>query len=573
MQDSTRPLLAGSVFLALAVLGAYAGVVDNEFVGYDDGIYVSENEHVRAGLEASGIRWAFTTGHGANWHPLTWLSHMLDVELFGLDPGAMAATNAAIHAAVSVLLLIFLFRATGAFWPALLAALVFAIHPLRVESVAWIAERKDVLAGLFFLTTCLAWRRFVLQPSALAYVLVFVSLAFGLMSKPVLVTLPCVLWLLDVWPLGRWRLDGSTGRKLSRLFVEKLPLLALVLASSLVTLRVQAAGGAMRPEMLSPLDHRLANALSSYVAYLGKTVWPVDLVCFYPLPTSPLWTSPEAGGPWTLPVVGAALMLIAISVLAYTQRERRPWLMVGWLWYLGTLVPMIGLVQVGNQAMADRYTYVPSMGLALMLAGAIAELAPTRQRALSFSLAAVFVLGCVPMTRRQVEVWSDGETLFEHAIAHSEHNALAHYNLGTRLLRGTPPQPQRARPHLEAAVRIDPRHPRARLNLGALHWLAGRVELATTFFEQAVALDPLDADAHLSLGAARFEQGQVAEAIEQFERVLELEPDRAAAHANLGTIHLSQGRPLEARRAFERALALDPGMSQARAGLRASSSR
>ncbi len=568
MQDSTRPIFAGSALLLVAVLAAYAGVVDHDFVGYDDGVYVSDNARVRAGLEASGIRWAFTTGHAANWHPLTWLSHMLDVELFGLDPGAMASTNVVIHGAVSVLLLIFLARATGAFWPALLAALAFAIHPLRVESVAWIAERKDVLSGLFFLTTCLAWWHFVRRPSVLAYGGVLVSLACGLMAKPVLVTLPCVLLLLDVWPLGRWRFGGSQNEKLSRLLLEKLPLAVLALASSVITLRVQAAGGAMRPETLSPLDHRVANALSSYVAYLGKTLWPVDLVCFYPLPTSV-----AGGSPWTPSVLGASLLLIVATALAVAQRSRRPWLLVGWLWYLGTLVPMIGLVQVGNQAMADRYTYVPGMGLALIAAGALGELAPKHQRAVSLVLAAVLLAICLPVTRRQVEVWSDGETLFEHAIAHSEGNALAHYNLGTRLLRGSPPRPERARPHLEEAVRLDPGHPRARLNLGALHWLAGRAETATPLFEQAVALDPFDADARLSLGTARFEQGRVAAAIEQFEVALELEPDNPAAHANLGTIYLSQGRVVEARRAFERALELDPDMQQARAGLREAASR
>lgn len=568
MQDSSRHLLAGSVFLLVAVLAAYAGVVDNDFVGYDDGVYVADNARVRAGLEASGIRWAFTTGHGANWHPLTWLSHMLDVELFGLDPGAMASMNVVIHGAVSVLLLIFLARATGAFWPALLAALIFAIHPLRVESVAWIAERKDVLSGLFFLTTCLAGWRFVRRPSPLAYGAVLVSLACGLMAKPVLVTIPCVLLLLDVWPLDRWRFGGSQNEKLSSLLLEKLPLALLVLASSVITLRVQAAGGAIRPETLSPLDHRVANALSSYVAYLGKTLWPVDLVCFYPLPTSL-----AGGSPWTPAVLGASLLLVAVTGLAVVERSRRPWLLVGWLWYLGTLVPMIGLVQVGNQAMADRYSYVPSMGLALILAGAISGLAPERQRTVSLVLAAVVLATWIPATRRQVEVWSDGETLFEHAIAHSEDNALAHYNLGTRLLRGSPPQPVRARPHLEEAVRLDPGHPRARLNLGALHWLAGRVETATPLFEEAVRLDPLDADARLSLGAARFEQGHVAQAIEQFEVALELDPTQAAAHANLGTIHLSQGRPMEARRAFERALELDPSLEQARAGLRAAVDR
>jgi Flp pilus assembly protein TadD len=568
VRELRRPLILASVFLLAATFFAYAGVVDNEFVGYDDGVYVSDNENVLGGLTAPGIRWAFTTGYAGNWHPLTWISHMLDVDLFGVDPGAMARTNVVLHGITSVLLLVFVARVTGAFWPSVLIALVFSLHPLRVESVAWIAERKDVLSGLFFMTTLLAWLHYVRKPGVGTYTIVIVSLAWGLMSKPVLVTLPCVLLLLDFWPLQRVRFEVGVGASLARLVLEKIPLFLLAIVSSLVTMQVQAAGGAIRPEALSPLDHRIANALTSYLAYLGKIVWPSDLACFYPLPTFIGDVSP-----WTLPVFASAAFVIGVSVLAWRERRRRPWLGVGWLWFLGMLVPMIGLVQVGNQSMADRYTYLPAIGLSLWVVGGLMELGEPRARTLSISLGTIVLVVFSLATRRQVEVWSNGTVLFEHALAVTENNSLAHFNLGTRLLRGTPARIADARPHLEAAVRIDPRHAGARLNLGAVYWLEDRPDQATVYFEHAVRLDPSNAEAHLSLGAARFEQGRIAEAIEHFEIAISLDPENASARSNLGSVYLSMDRFAEAVRSFERALSLEPGMQQASDGLREASLR
>jgi tetratricopeptide (TPR) repeat protein len=422
------------------------------------------------------------------------------------------------------------------------------------------------------MTTLLAWLRYLKSPGVGSYLLVLVSFACGLMSKPVLVTLPFVLLLLDCWPLRRWRFDGGSdgglpgrrGEGIRRLVWEKLPLFGLMVVSSIVTLRVQAAGGAMRIEGLSPLDERIANAMTSYVAYVGKTLWPSNLACFYPLPTGS-----GAATPWTPAVAGAVVLVLSVFALGYRERARLPWLATGSLWYLGTLVPMIGLVQVGNQSMADRYAYIPTIGLYIILAGGLMELGEARARRVAIVLSALVFLVFALVTPRQVAVWRDGTTLFEHALAVTEDNYLAHYNLGTRLLRGTPARVADARPHLEAAVRLDPRHPGAHLNLGAVHWLEGRLAEASRSFEASLRLDPSDPEAHLSLGAARFEQGRVDESIQSFETAVALDPNNAPALSNLGTVLLTQGRRREAVSAFERALDLAPGMPEALEGLKA----
>lgn len=563
-RERARLVLSAVTIVALLAF-AYAPVLDHDFVDFDDRVYVADNPHVTAGLEPASIRWAFTTRHAANWHPLTWLSHMLDVELYGVAPGAMAATNVVIHAVSSLLLLLFFFRATGAVGPSIAIAALFALHPLRVESVAWIAERKDVLAGLFFMATLLAWLGYARKPGRGRYALVLLALVGGLLSKPTVVTLPFVLLLLDVWPLGR-----LTRRDLVVRVLEKLPLFALVAIASFITLRVQQAGGALRGDALSPLDFRLANAITSHAAYLGKFLRPVDLAVFYPLPRTDLPASP-----WNAEVALAALLIVALSVLAFVQRVRRPWIAVGWLWYLGMLVPMSGVVQVGNQAMADRYAYLPTVGLSIPLVFGAAELGRALQarfaakHLLSLALAASLLIGLALASRRQVAVWRDHVTLFAHALAVTQDNYLAHYNLGTHALTRRPPRLTEARAHLEAAVRLDPAHAEAQLNLGNVEWLEGHAARATLRWETALALDPADPEAHLSLGTARFEAGRIDEALAHFERAIALAPANAKAHSNRATVLLSLGRRDEARRGFERALALAPAMEAAREGLRA----
>ncbi len=576
-----------STFLLGVIAGGYSGVTEHDFVDYDDTTYVVENPNVRGGLSLTGLRWAFTTGYAANWHPLTWLSHMLDVELFGLDPGSMAGVNVAIHAVSSLLLFTFFWRATGSGWAALIVALLFAIHPLRVESVAWIAERKDVLAGLFFMTTLIAWHEYTRRPSAARYALVLVAYACGLMSKPTLVTLPFVLLLLDVWPFERIRLldigidRGATPGRATRthspmrLVTEKLPLLLMSVGSSLLTLRIQAAGGAMPAEDVAPFGLRVANALVAYATYVRKFLWPSDLACFYPLPDfgSSAGTSPVGASALVGSAVFALLVLSGISLSAWRARRRAPWLIVGWLWFLGVLVPMIGLVQVGLQAMADRYAYLSLIGLSLPLAWGLERLCgrwvPRHAPVALAVVVVVIALAATRVTRRQVAVWQDHLSLFRHALEVTENNALAHYNVGTGLLRGDPPRIDLARPHLEAAVRLAPDNAGAHLNLGAVAWSERRLDEATRHYEAAVRLAPDVAEARLSLGAARFEAGRVDEAVAELMAAIRLDPDNAKALANLATIYLALGRPVDARHLFERALESNPEMPQARAGLEA----
>jgi protein O-mannosyl-transferase len=570
VEPSRRSLVLAAALLLAVTFSVYAGVVDHDFVGYDDGVYVSENSNVLAGFTGESLEWAFTSGYAGNWHPLTWVSLMLDVDLFGVNPGAMARTNVVLHGLTSVAVLLFAARMTGAFWPSVLVALLFALHPLRVESVAWIAERKDVLSGLFWMMTLLAWGRYVRNPGTGRYALVLLSFACGLMSKPVLVTLPFVLLLLDVWPLRRGTLGGvgqpssGLGESLGwrALVCEKTPLFVLAAVASAVTLRVQAAGGAMRGEGLSPVDERLANAITSYVGYLGKTIWPVDLACFYPLPPN----SADASS-WTLAVLASGILLLGITGLAWNQRDRAPWLGVGWLWYLGTLVPMIGIVQVGNQSMADRYAYLPTIGVYLILAGALQAAGPHRAKVGSIALGLLAAVSFAILTPKQVAVWRDGEALFKHALEVTDGNYLAHYNLGTRYVRGRPRRLSEARTHLEAAVHLHPDHAGAQLNLGAVEWLEGNTATAEAHFERAVRLDAENPEAHLSLGSARFAAGKGEEAIRHFEIALALEPTNAPAWSNLGTVYLALEQPIEAATAFERALAISPGDPTAGPGL------
>ncbi len=337
---------AAVVVLTLAV---FAPVRDHAFVDYDDTLYVTENPRVQRGIDVDNVRWALTAEVASNWHPLTLLSHMIDCELFGLDAGAHHATSVALHAVDSALLLLVLHRMTGALGRSAFVAALFAVHPLHVEPVAYVAQRKDVLSTLFWLLGMAAYVRYAARPTVVRYAVVALMLVLGLMSKPMVVTLPLVLLLLDVWPLGRWwhRVPGSASR--SWLILEKIPLLVLSAAASAITVLAQAHGGSVGSLAAYPLTMRIANALTAYVAYLRKTFWPVDLACFYPYPS--------AYPPWRL--AAAALALAAISSIAVRSVRRAPYLLVGWLWYLGTLVPVIGIVQVGMQAMADHYTYVP----------------------------------------------------------------------------------------------------------------------------------------------------------------------------------------------------------------------
>ncbi|MFQ5513217.1 MAG: tetratricopeptide repeat protein [Myxococcota bacterium] len=520
-------------------MAVYAPVRQHDFVQFDDNRYVTANAHVLDGLSLPNLVWAFTTTHASNWHPLTWISHMLDVELFGPGPAGPHATNLALHALSTVLLFALLLRMTGMRGRSALVAGLFALHPLHVESVAWISERKDVLSAAFGLITLHLYVSHARHPSRKSATAVAVSFALGLMAKPMLVTLPFVMMLLDVWPLrrrSRWLLRG------------KLSLLVLSGLSCLITIQAHRSSGTLPDFETFPLDVRIANALVAYLAYLGKTLWPLGLAVHYPHPESvPFWKA-----------TGAAVVLLGISAGVLRLRGTGPYLLVGWLWYLGMLVPVIGLVQVGPQAMADRYTYLPSIGLFLALAWGAAELGPregSARRGRS-ALAVAAVVACVPLTWRQLGYWKDTTTLFEHALAVTERNALAHVVLGNQLTaRGSP---QAAIRHLEAAIAIEPDYAMAWNNLGTAQRRLGRIDAAIRALETSLRADPGYALAHYNLGEILQAQGRTDEAIERYRRALELDPRLVDAHSNLAILLVAKGQPDEALAHFREALRIDP---------------
>ena len=562
-----RGRAVGVVLAALLVLlvgWAFAPALDNGFVNYDDNKYVTENPTVQRGLTTDGLAWAFDNQQTANVHPLTWLSHMLDVELFGLDPRGHHGSSLVLHALTAVLLFLGLARSglsQAASWT---VAALFAVHPLRVESVAWVAERKDVLCGVFF-AACLwfhAGPRGRLRSAGL-----FACLLCGLAAKPMLVTLPCLLLLLDRWPLRR--AARSSWYALVR---EKLPLFGLVIAWAALTLRQQASAGAVRGAEVVGLGARVANALEAIGAYVQQTFWPQDLAVFYPHPAT---ASPEAAtfGATTWLSLGFVLLASAACVLA---RRRRPELFVGWFWFLGMLVPVLGLVQVGAQARADRYTYLPSVGLFLAvvvtaertLVPLLASSAHARTgaqtgarlrgplRLLVPGLLALVLVAFGTRTRAQSQVWRSSETLFRHALAVTERNHVAHFSLGAELLTtGRAPE---AVPHLAAAVAIEPSYANAHYNLGNAYQALGQSGPARQAFARASELQPDNVDAHVNLGLSLGLEGAFDPAFERFRIAAELAPEDPRVHRSLGIVARRAGRGDLARQAFSEALRLQP---------------
>ncbi len=538
--------LAGAAALAVVTLGTYHRVLDHDFVLYDDALYVTANPAAKEGLSPQTVRWAFTTGYAANWHPLPWLSHLLDVELYGITPRGHHLTSLLLHTANTVLLFLVLRNLTGALIQSLVAAALFGLHPAHVESVAWVAERKDVLSMLLGLLAIAAYGAWVRRPSNLRYALLVVVYLLALLAKPMLVTLPFVLLLLDVWPLGRFRERGTS--LLPRLR-EKLPLFLLAAASSLVTFLVQRAGGAMQSAEAYPLAVRCANAVVAYASYLGTLVWPSGLAVFYPHPGASLALAS---------VCGSLGLLLLLTATAWRLRRRQPAWLVGWLWFVGTLVPVIGVVQVGWQARADRYTYLPSIGLFLAVTwglGALVNTTAEVRTALAATIGAALT-ACVFLTRAQVGHWRDSETLFRHALEVTQENFLAHNNLGHYYNeRGRPAD---ALPQLQAAVRIRPRYPEARTNLGRSLFLLGRLDEAQAEFERARALRPEDPVVLNNLGFTHLQQGEIAEAERWYRLGLLHAPDWAELHQRLAVILLMEDRADEAQAHFARAAELEP---------------
>ena len=561
--------------LMLATVAAYWQVGGLGFIDvYDDNVYVCDNPHVRHGLTLENVAWAFASRDAANWHPLTWLSHMLDVQLFGLRSGPHHAVNLALHVVNTLLVFLVLRRMTSAVWPSALVAALFGVHPLHVESVAWIAERKDVLSTMFGLLALVAYERYVRRPTADRYFAVFALLALGLMAKPMLVTLPFVFLLLDWWPLGRlpkasgeeaapWQSQAVLPTRwpwhaIGDLVVEKLPLLALTVVSCIITFAVQQRGGTMGLMERLPLLSRIENALLAYVAYLGKMLWPLNLGIIYPY-----GEDPSLG--WAL---AAGMLLAAISVFAvWGARHRRPYLAVGWFWYLGMLVPVIGLVQVGDQTMADRYTYLPLVGIFIALGWGASDLAARwpGTRPVLIAAAMAVLLALIGLTRLQVGFWSDSVTIFEHTLRVTTDNYVAHDNLGIALV---------ARGDVEAGIRqygeslrIKPDFIKAHNNLGWVLAERHRPEEAIDHFRHALRVSPGYAKAHYNLGCALANQGRSVEAIDHFRQALRSDPEFTQVHNALGLALAAQNRPVDAVEQFEEALRINPDYIKAHENL------
>ncbi len=529
-RKSQALLALGLTILVIAVFGQ---TVRFGFIGLDDDAYVTGNPMVRAGLTARGAAWALGTFHRANWHPLTWLSHMADVEMYGLRAGGHHATSVLLHAANAVLLFWLLSKTTGRPGRAWIAAGLFAVHPLRVESVAWIAERKDVSSAFCFLAALLAYSSYALRGGAARYLAALALFALGLLAKPMLVTLPFVLLLLDAWPLRRLAASGATppptraARSLRGLLVEKVPFFVLAGASCAVTLAAQRAGGALSNLDAIPLGPRIANATISYVAYLGKMAWPASLSPFYPHP----WLLHGAVSWWK--AAGAAVLLVVASIGFLRAPARRPWLAVGWLWYLGSMVPVIGFVQVGGQAMADRYSYLPSIGICVIVVWGLAEsvgTGPMARRALA-GAAAVAIAASAVAAAHQTSYWSDPASLFGRAVRVTPGSWLAHCALGMAMES------------------------------------QGRIDAAEAEYREALRILPGFPDASYNLATVFMRQGRAAEAAAEYRRLLERAPDHVRARNNLGAILARTGRLDEAAVQFREVLRLQPDNEEARRNL------
>lgn len=576
-----------ALLLALATLLAYNVVGRNEFVDYDDGDYVSANPHVESGLTWPNVVWAFTTGHASNWHPLTWLSHMLDYTLFGRNPGAQHLVNLAIHISNTILLFLLLRKMTGAHWRSAIVAALFALHPLHVESVAWLSERKDVLSTFFLFLTLGAYARAVgsPQPGAAAkgtldsgpgtwnlglrswdLIAALVFFALGLMSKPMLVTVPFLLLLLDYWPLNRFRFAGSgqrtvDWRQLLRMVLEKAPFFALAAASSVVTFLVQRKGGAVSTAL--SLGQRVDNAVISYVRYLWKALWPEHLAVLYPHPGS--WPYP---GDWPLwEVIGCGLVLAGLFALALWLGRSRPYIAVGWLWFFGGLVPVIGLVQVGIQAMADRYTYVPLVGIfAAVVWGAWDVASRLNWRREALGVVSVLVLSaCGLLTMRQAAFWHDTESLFLHAVEVEPRNYLAYNNLG--YFYANHGRPAEALENYRKSIEINPNYEDALNNMGHALAQQQRHAEAIPYYERALRIRPLHVEVNNNYGNALSELGRIDEAIVRYRIALEQKPDHADAHNNLGIALAMKGQLDEAVPHFRDAIRFKPGYASAHSNL------
>jgi protein O-mannosyl-transferase len=547
--------------LAVATIAAYSGVVQNGFVNYDDNVYVTDNWHVKQGISIESAKWAFANKEfrASNWHPLTWLSHMLDVTLWGMNPVGHHLVNLGLHAANVLLLFGFLRYTTRRVWPSAFVAGLFALHPLHVESVAWVAERKDVLSTFFWLAAMWMYAFHARRPGWGRYAGVVLLFACGLMSKPMLVTMPIILLLLDYWPLerlepgrGLWKRElrfSAGGATAAALVLEKLPLLLMSAASCAITLRAQA--GAMQMLGHRDIGTLVSNAVVSYGRYIWQMIWPEDLAVFYPYPKTPLY--------WQAAIVAMAL-IAATSVVIWQSRKRR-YLIAGWLWYVITLIPVIGLVQAGQQSHADRYTYVPLVGLFVMLAWGVGEVADRygRMRPAIAAVAALALMGASTMTFITVGYWRGDESLFRRAVDVTKDNAEMRCNLGQVLCKEGRYEPALA--ELREALRIRPEYAQADCGMGLVLMRMGRHQDAMEWYLKAIGLDPSLKEAQLNAGVALVKLGRATEAVPYLRRAVALSPYEAEAHAQLAIALTESGSLEEACAQAERAIELDAGLA------------
>jgi protein O-mannosyl-transferase len=580
-----------AAYLALLILGlaAFWPVCKNDFVNYDDPLYVTKNVHVQSGLTKENVRWAFGNTESSNWHPLTWLSHMLDCQFFGLDPRAQHAVNLGFHVTNALLLLLVLQQMTGALWRSAFVAALFATHPLHVESVAWIAERKDLLSTFFGLLTIWSYLGYTRHRSIPKYLLCLSFFVMSLMSKPMLVTLPALLLLIDFWPLKRWSLfakhkspaSSSPNTSSKELLLEKIPFFALAVASSIVTIWAQHQGGSTESLDALPLGARIANALLSYILYLAKMFLPVNLAVFYPYHPVPV-----------VEALGCGLLLAIVSWFSVAKARLHPYVLFGWLWFLIMLLPVIGLIQVGAQAFADRYTYLSSIGPFIILTWGIVEFFDQIKlpRSTLAIAGTVVLLGCVFTTQAQIARWKNSTTLFTHTLQSTSQNPVAENNLGSALFDAG--NLAEAGQHFQAALKLRPNYPNAHFNAGILLLLQGRPDEAEAHFRAAIQnlpnygrahrflgrllvsqkryeeaethlrialqFDPGDTEARSDLGTSLALQGKNDEAQSEFKAVLQQTPNSPVAHQNLGNLFATKGNSEAALSEYSQAIALDP---------------
>ncbi|MCC6794097.1 MAG: tetratricopeptide repeat protein [Candidatus Hydrogenedentes bacterium] len=560
-QKSMSVLLPVCALLVI-VAALYWPALSFDFTNYDDDDYVTENPFIQRGFTMEMIRWSFTTAHAANWHPLTWMSHAIDWQLSGAKPGLHHATNILFHAINAALLYTFLFRATNARGPSFVVALIFAVHPFNVETVAWVSERKNVLSTFFGLLSLVAYVGYAKHKKRSTYIIACITFALGLMSKPMLVTWPFVMLLLDYWPLSRIKTPlfpvPALLREMKPLIKEKIPFFGLIVALSVITYLVQSRGGAVGSVDAIPMIQRVGNALVSYRNYVVMTIWPFGNAAFYPHPFH------------TLPVWKAALclaVLIAISMVVVRAGRTKRYLVTGWFYYLGTLVPVIGIVQVGSQAMADRYAYVPILGLFIMAAWGAMDIAARLKvspRTLTIAAGLVILL-LAARTWNQLPHWRNSIALWERAVAVTKDNYIAHNNLGSAYLRTN--QHDRALLEFTESLRIRPTHPGALVNMGRVFLDSHKAAEAAQLFEKAISLEPRRVSANLNLAIAYFQMNQIDRALTQAKLTQHIDSEDPKVYNLLGVLSNLSGRPDEAVKYLQIALQIDPNYANAKTNL------